>query len=84
MESSSKERKMGIMEWRRRQRILQGSVENGVTRIYACPLILFINNSTQIYYAVRPNSSTSSFSTPSSIIRDKTSSQNHKTQLDAD
>jgi len=59
----------------------QGGVENGVTRIYVCPLILLINNSTQIYYAARPNSSTSS---PSSIIRDKTSSQNPKTQLDAD
>jgi len=38
----------------------QGGVENGVTRIYVCPLILLINNSTQIYYAARPNSSTSS------------------------
>jgi len=40
------ERKMGTREWRMRQRIFQGSVENGVIRIYVCPLILFINNST--------------------------------------
>jgi len=81
--SGSEERKMGTRECRRHQRIPQGSVENGFTRIYACPLILSSNNSTQIYYAARPNSSTSSFSTPSSTIRGKTCSQNHKTQLDA-
>jgi len=46
--SGNEDRKMGIREWRRHQRIPQGSVENG---IYVCPLVLFINNSTQIYYA---------------------------------
>ena len=55
LRSGNEERKMGTREWRRHQRIPQGSVENGVTRICVCPLVLFIN--TQIYYAARPHSS---------------------------
>jgi len=70
---------MDIMEWR----IPQESVENGVIGIYVCPLILFINNSTQIYYAARPNSSTSSFSIRF-VIRDKNLLTTARTQLDID
>lgn len=55
-----------------------------VIRSYVCPLILFINNSNQIYYAAWPNSSTSSLSTPSSIIRDKTLLTIARTQCNAD
>ena len=47
-------------------------------------LILFINNFTRIDYAAQPNSSTRSFSTPSSIIRNKTFLTTARTQLDID
>ena len=61
----------------------QGSVDNGVTRIYVCPLILFIHNSAWIFYAARPNSSTSFFSIPS-VIHDKKLLTKSQSQLDAD
>jgi len=57
------------------------NVENGVIRSYVCPLI---DNFTQIYYAAQPNSSTRSFSTPSSIIRNKAFLTTVRTQLDID
>jgi len=52
---SDVEEKMDIMEWRRFKRICQGSVENNFIGSYVC-LILFIDDSTQMYYAARvPN-----------------------------
>ena len=50
-------------------------------RSYVCPFILSIDNSTHIYYAARPNSSRSSFPTPSSVIWLLTTA---RTQLDMD
>ena len=43
--------KIGIREWIKR--IFQGSVGIGVMRSYACPLVLFINNSTHLQWAAR-------------------------------
>ena len=46
MQFGTVERKIGIREWIKR--IFQGSVGIGVMRSYACPLVLFINNSTHL------------------------------------
>jgi len=49
-----------------------------------CPLILFIDNFTDIYYAAQPDSSTWSFLTSSIVIRDKTLLTTARTQHDVD
>ena len=69
MESDTKERKMGIMEWRRLNRIRQGSVENSVIGSYVRLSFFFIDDSTHIHTMQLecptsipwPNSSSSSF-----------------------
>ena len=41
MQSGTVERRIGVREWRRFERISQGSVGNGVMRSYVRPFILF-------------------------------------------
>jgi len=61
-------------------RVMERIPQGKWCRSYVCPFILSIDNSTHIYYAARPNSSRSSFPTPSVIWLLTTA----RTQLDID